>query len=810
MWKDLTEEERLKWTAVNDEMELKAIDKGVDRFRRALDNMELSPAGRSVISKKVQAVSDVIKEDQQRMLGGMASAGRPASWGPAYLTMSPDKLALMTLATLIKIETSESGKLTHAACTLAGRIKLEHQLEEIQRINRLRNKEDRGFSRNMIDKIRGDDAKIRKLFNKMNGKSIRWNLTQNLGIGTRLIMLVCRMGIGFELNLVRDKKRTVYFIEKTDDITSKLEELTSFCELMLPSCSPMTCPPIPWVQNGNEIKGGYRFNLVDPIKYHGVSGHHRPDLASFDIGYVLKAVNAIQNVEWRIDTETLALASRVFHANNPAMDNLIPSVPSEKLPPIDKGASREEIKVWRQKKEAIKAAAQAAISKRIKAFVAIKEAESLVHRPVFFVHCLDWRGRIYPASTAIHPQGSDMCKALIKYAEGKPLGSDGLRQLKIWAAGCAGQDKISFDDRVKWWDTTWGNQPDVEADLRWVDYDDPFLFAQVARDIARANASGNPATYVSHISVCKDGSQNGLQHLSAMGRDEVGGEAVNLVDADIPQDLYANVAALVHNAVDADSDAAIASGQFLDDCNQSVPPIAWLETMQNPKKRRKVVKRSVLAYPYGVTKPGMRDGLLADGFTDSLEGSKYKNAWYLAEKIDLAVRDVVISAARLMDWMRACAEAMGRAGKPVEWVTPSGFPCRMRYLDQEDKRIEVNGIKLTIKSDLPEVDVAAQMRGVVANIVHSFDASHLVLTCHAVVDDGLQSFQFIHDSYGTHAGAIHIVERRLREQFVDMHSENLVMGLHDWMVESGVEIPAPPPLGALDINSVLTSKYFFA
>jgi DNA-directed RNA polymerase len=810
MWKELSEEEKTKWTAVNDEMELKSIDKGVDRFRRALENMELSPASRSMVSKKIQMVSDAILEDQQRMLGGMAAAGRPATWGPAYLTMGADKLALMTLATLIKIETSESGKLTHAANTLAGRIKLEHELEEIQRINRLRSKEDRGFSRNMIDKIRGDKSKIRKLFKKMNGKSIRWTLTQSLGIGTRLIMLVCRLGIGFELKLVRDKKRTVYFIEKTDDVKDKLEEMTSFCELMLPACSPMTCPPVPWTQDGKNIKGGYRFNLVEPIKYHGVSGHHRPDLGNYDIGYVLRAVNAIQNVEWQIDTETLALATRVFHANNPKFDGLIPSVPSEELPPISKGASREEIKVWRQKRDAIKSAAQTAVSKRIKAFIAIKEAETLVGKPVFFVHCLDWRGRIYPASTAVHPQGSDMCKALIQYAEGRPLGSNGLRELKIWAAGCAGQDKISFDDRVKWWDTTWGDKPDVENDMRWLEYDDAFLFAQVARDIARAMSSGDPTTYVSHLSVCKDGSQNGLQHLSAMGRDEVGGEAVNLVDADVPQDLYANVAALVHNAVDADADAAIASGQVLDDCNQDIPPIAWLETMQNPKKRRKVVKRSVLAYPYGVTKPGMRDGLLADGFTDSLQGSKYKNAWYLAEKIDLAVRDVVISAARLMDWMRACAEALGREGKPVEWVTPSGFPCRMRYLDQEDKRIEVNGIKLTIKADLPVVDVAAQMRGVVANVVHSLDASHLVLTCHGVMEDGLTSFQFIHDSYGTHAGAIHVVEKRLREQFVEMHTENLVMGLHDWMVESGIEIPEPPPIGSLDINSVLNSKYFFA
>lgn len=48
----------------------------------------------------------------------------------------------------------------------------------------------------------------------------------------------------------------------------------------------------------------------------------------------------------------------------------------------------------------------------------------------------------------------------------------------------------------------------------------------------------NTATYVSHLPVHMDGSCNGLQHYAALGRDEAGGKAVNLLPSDKPQDVY--------------------------------------------------------------------------------------------------------------------------------------------------------------------------------------------------------------------------------------------------------------------------------
>jgi len=809
MWQNLSESEKIKWTADNDEMEIKSVEEGVARYRRALEHMELTPSGRMAVLSMIEKVAAAILRDQQDMLDGMACAGRPATWAQAYVTMCNEKLALIVLSKMV--EADESSKLALMASRIADRVKLEHELEEIQRINKLRSKEDKGFSRNFIDRLRGDSEKIRKLFKKMNGKAMRWTPTQRMGLGSRLCMVVCKAGVGFNIVLARDKKKTIYFVEREEALQTLLDQWESSDEIRMPSLHPMSCPPTPWTQDGATIKGGYRFSSLEAIKYYGIAAHHRPDLKDYDISYVLGAVNAIQSVEWRIDEDTLAFAKKVLSSNNSRWNSLIPSVPDKViLDKISKGSSKEEIKVWRQKKDALMSARNAAVGQRIAAQFAITEAIRFVGKPVFFVHCLDWRGRIYPAPTALHPQGTDLCKALLKYSEGLKLGPNGLDRLKQWAASCAGVDKVSLSDRIKWWNETWGDRPDVDNDLRWVEYDDPFLFAQAARDIAAAMKSGNPREYVSHISICVDGSQNGLQHLSAIGRDEIGGEAVNLVDAEVPNDLYADVAAYVYSAVCGDVDMATETGKIKDDCNQDVPPIAWLTTLKDPKKRRKVVKRSVLAYPYGVTKPGMRDGLIADGFTDGIEGSKHRNAWYLAEKIDSSVRDVVVSAARLMDWLRTCAEATARSGHPVFWVTPSGFPCKMRYLVQEDKRIEVNGIKLTIKSDTEVIDTAAQVRGIVANFIHSLDASHLVLTCHAMIKAGVGSFQFIHDSYGCHAGRIDMLAHYLRREFVDMHTEDMAAGIYDWMAESCPDIPFPPNKGNLNIDNIMDSRFFFS
>ena len=47
--------------------------------------------------------------------------------------------------------------------------------------------------------------------------------------------------------------------------------------------------------------------------------------------------------------------------------------------------------------------------------------------------------------------------------------------------------------------------------------------------------------YVCNLPVHQDGSCNGLQHYAALGRDALGGAAVNLTPSEQPQDVYTGV-----------------------------------------------------------------------------------------------------------------------------------------------------------------------------------------------------------------------------------------------------------------------------
>ena len=69
----------------------------------------------------------------------------------------------------------------------------------------------------------------------------------------------------------------------------------------------------------------------------------------------------------------------------------------------------------------------------------------------------------------------------------------------------------------------------------WQAADSPWQLLAVCYDLKAALASGDPESYMSRLPIHQDGSCNGLQHYAALGRDESGGRAVNLLPVDKPQ-----------------------------------------------------------------------------------------------------------------------------------------------------------------------------------------------------------------------------------------------------------------------------------
>src|SRR6185436_3208329 len=65
-------------------------------------------------------------------------------------------------------------------------------------------------------------------------------------------------------------------------------------------------------------------------------------------------------------------------------------------------------------------------------------------------------------------------------------------------------------------------------------------FLAACREWKRYREQGSD--FRSHLPVSMDGTCNGYQHLSAMGRDHIGGSATNLLPSDQPEDIYQEVA----------------------------------------------------------------------------------------------------------------------------------------------------------------------------------------------------------------------------------------------------------------------------
>lgn len=165
------------------------------------------------------------------------------------------------------------------------------------------------------------------------------------------------------------------------------------------------------------------------------------------------------------------------------------------------------------------------------------------YEKIWFPYQMDFRGRIYPIPVLLQPQGSDLAKGLLRFAEGKEVDENSVKWLKIHGANVYGYDKESYENRIRWIDEradeiiSYAENP--LQNRGWTEADKPFQF--LAWCFEYNDYLSNPDTFRTHIPIQLDGTCNGLQHYSALLRDPVGGAAVNLTNALKPNDIYAKL-----------------------------------------------------------------------------------------------------------------------------------------------------------------------------------------------------------------------------------------------------------------------------
>jgi DNA-directed RNA polymerase len=630
----------------------------------------------------------------------------------------------------------------------------------------------------------------------------------------------------------RGRAKTETFLVATPDTAEWLDQRNAELELLWPVYLPMVVPPLPW---GPNRRGGYRFALrgKHPL-VRGISKAHGVKTAQTAMSTVFSALNRIQETPWRVNQAVLNLVQEVVTrgggmAGVPLMEDL-------KLPlrPPDIDTNEVARKAWRKKAHAIKEANHVRQGKAREFARVLSVASSVGQEAAIWFPCnLDFRGRIYPVVNYLHPQGDDLAKALLTFAQGKPLGPDGAGWLALHGANCLGEtpdgvklSKATLQDRADW---IVNHTTEIEAvvadpfaDLWWTKAEDPlqfFAFCVEWAGFAAYDREGRGHQYVSSLPCAQDGTCNGLQHFAALLSDEVGAEAVNVSPSDRPQDIYQRVAEGVLAVLEQDA---------------AENPLAAL-WLKSGLVGRKLTKRPTMTFGYGSKKFGFRNQLIEhlhglDNWVqirtlfseDTGEQPKslvYPACSYMSTLIWEALAQVVVAASQGMAWMQTVARQIAKTGKCVEWAVPgTGFPVRQEYMRFTFRQVKTmlagSVYKPAVYTDTDKPDAVKQANAMAPNVVHSLDAAALMLTVEQANALGVDHFGMVHDSYATHATDCPLLAGITRQAFFGLYAnQDVINNLATQFVAQVGDVskfPMPPSKGTLDLSGVLLSDYFFS
>lgn len=612
---------------------------------------------------------------------------------------------------------------------------------------------------------------------------------------------------------------------------------------------PTIIPPKPWTSFWD---GGYygalsqHSTLMRYIPYARSSQTRKlytARLNELDLSSLYSAVNAIQATAYKINRSVLEVIKHYLNVGG-GVAGLAETKPLEQLPrfPHDYEDIKEnelllkQFKAHKKKMVEVIHKENQRKGKALRAVMILKVAEDFAkYDKIWFPMNIDFRGRVYPIPTGLNPQGDDMTKALLQYADPVPVSAedapDALKWLSIHGAGLAGHDKIPLEDRVAWVEENKQNilsSAETPLDFPWwQEQDKPWQFLAWTMEYKRAleylDAHKTLAGFDCRCTIAYDGTCSGLQHYSCLLRDPVGGSSVNLIDHDKPADIYREVSDKVLTMVKKDAIEGTLKGKERKDGTFGPGTKQLAEAWLAHGITRKVCKRPVMTLAYGSGQYGFGDQIYEDTVADNpcFAGVGERQAsQYLAKLIWKAVQTTVVAAIEGMECLKKIATALAKADMPVEWVTPMGLPIQQMYLARktESFRLRLGNsstryrIYVTTVSENEDVDRHKQATGVAPNFIHSLDATHLMMSINEASRQGCVNFSTVHDSFGTSLGEAARLRRIIRQELVKLYTEHDPLAEFLRHAEELLGEPLDielPKKGSLDIKCILDSKFVF-
>ena len=549
----------------------------------------VTPAGARLVGETVSSLTTALRDwiAAGRKLRGV----KPAAM--SWLADIPLEVAALLTARTVVDESARPAVPYHGLCLRIGTAICEEA--EIRRRTRT-NKDLKGHVHKIAKSARTSAVKRKLARVRTEIQKDFVMRSERLCVGAQMLqMLIEASGIvqiEKRLKITAAGPRNYKVVVPTAGLADWIANYNEQAVLLRPLFLPMSEPPHVWSSaegGGYGPESGLGGRLI-------IGGSRRQAECAKPAASFLRAVNALQETPWTINEDVLEVfktmwGSKTIQADLPSREPL--EVPPE---PTTFDAGSPEVRQWKREVAKILNAEQERRGRVIAYGRTAWLAEKLrAERRFWYPMFVDFRGRTYPRSGFVSPQGNDVSKSLLLFADGAPIKDEGAANwLRIHLANCFGIDKVPFADRLKWAGDNERRILSVGADPLddrwWTEADQPWCFLAAAIDYWRFHQDG--FGYVSRIPVAMDGSNNGLQLYSLLTGSADLARRTNVLPSAAPQDIYAEVAAAttlrLADVADGVGDVAVGVRCLVNEIFGGALP-------------RSAVKRSVMTLPYGVT-----------------------------------------------------------------------------------------------------------------------------------------------------------------------------------------------------------------
>lgn len=748
--------------------------------------------------------------------------GRGKAYAPLLHAFNPDVVALIAISELIGILANGEAQASTVGFAIGRSLYGELALSSFKDMNSNLYEVLVGDLQSKMSKDLRHRLTVFRMQAQQNGLTLpEWTQSQKLQVGMYILGLMSTPsedGIKLcDMELQQVKKKTKYMVYLDYQVAGLMEGIEQAVIDRAGFAGPCLIPPQEWT--GEEGVGGFHGALkIRAVRFFKGTSYQWQVMndEGHDPTIKLRMLNKHQNVPWKVNhyildvltgmrERGLSIKKKVefssAHARlRPERPEYLDQMGEEGLPESLQGPFKE----WKGAMRDWHTEARRIGRVELRLNLTLQAAREVAHLPEFYyVYQADYRGRMYPVSGALNPQGNDVSKALLHAARGEPVDSpEALWWFQLSIAAKYGIDKLSPDACVQWTkDNTHlivqaASDPlSRDAFYWWSGADKPLQFLAACDEYRRYLE--DPVGFQARIAVAMDGSCNGLQNYSAMGRDPVGGAATNLIQtADgVPNDIYGDVAKAAWRRLQKAAPCAIRG--------------AWIQQGFD----RSLTKQPVMTQVYGSTFGTCRKSIMSYCFDREIfKGAEYEHAEYAAKLVWEGIGDVVVWAKKAMDWLRESAGLILKEGADyITWRTQTGYRVVQVYDTHDTIQVYAHiGKRVRLKvpnSDRPiGPDKRRHRNAFPPNFIHSVDSSHMdLVTCD--MEDRVPGcfLHFVHDDFGALPKHAAVLAKSIRNSFIKLHNGYSL----DNIVSEYPFLNPPPPKGDLDINSVLSSINFF-